>query len=196
MKWCPRCQQWLAMDAFAVYSSGRVASACRPCRRVYVAAYRARPDVRARNKVLARERHRARMATDPVYREKKRRQGAETSARRDRDERNEAARFQYWKNAGERPRAKAMFPSRQHYRKPTRVEVVTPEPLLEFIGARFDGWESYEIAALAGEAVSERWLSRLIRERPPVVELDAVDRFLTLGLGRPDLLNDLYPIAA
>lgn len=82
------------------------------------------------------------------------------------------------------------------YRKPTRVEVVAPEPLLEFIGARFDGWESYEIAAMTGQAVSERWLSRLIRERPAVVELDAVDRFLTLGLGRPDLLNDLYPIAA
>jgi hypothetical protein len=183
------------MDAFAVYSSGRVASSCRPCRRVYVAEYRARPDVRARNRALARKRHRERMATDARYREAKRRWGLEASARRDRDERNEAARFQYWKNVGERPRAKAMFPSRQHWHRPTRVEVVAPEPLLEFIGARFDGWESYEIAALAGNAVSERWLSRLIRERPAVVELDAVDRFLTLGLGRPDLLNDLYPIA-
>jgi hypothetical protein len=195
MKWCPRCQQWLAMDAFAVYASGRVATACRPCRRVYVAEYRARPEVRARNLAAARERHRVRMATDANYRAKKRRAGAEASRRRDPEERNEAARFQYWKNVGERPRAKAMFPSRQHYRRPTRVEVVTPEPLLDFIGARFDGWESYEIAAVAGEAVSERWLSRLLRERPAVVELDAVDRFLTLGLGRPDLLNDLYPIA-
>jgi hypothetical protein len=195
MKWCPRCQRWLSLDAFAAYSSGRVATACRPCRRAYVEEYRARPEVRARGLALARERHRARMATDPEYRAKKRRAARRASKRRDRDERNEAARFYYWKNAGERPRAKARFPTRQHYQKPTRVEVVEPEPLLEFIGARFDGWNCYEIAALAGDAVSERWLSRLMLDRPAVVELDAVDRFLTLGLGRPDLLNDLYPVA-
>jgi hypothetical protein len=195
MKWCPRCQQWLSMDAFAIYSSGRVATACRPCRRTYVAEYRARPEVRARNLAMARKRHNERMANDPEYRAAKRKASAKGSARRDREERNEAARFYYWKNAGDRPRAKAMFPSRQHYRRPTRVEVVAPEPLLEFLSARFDGWQSFEIAALAGEAVSERWLSRLMYERPAVVELDAVDRFLTHGLGRPDLLNDLYPIA-
>jgi hypothetical protein len=135
------------------------------------------------------------MATDAEYREQKRRQGAEASKRRDREERNEAERFYYWKKAGDRPRARSMIPTRQHYRKPARAEVVTPEPLLEFIGARFDGWNCYEIAALAGDAVSERWLSKLMLERPAVVELDAVDRFLTLGLGRPDLLNDLYPVA-
>jgi hypothetical protein len=82
---------------------------------------------------------------------------------------------------------------RAPYRPPHKNEVVPAAPLRTFLVQRFPGWESFEIAAVAHHAVSPRLLYRVFHQQAQVLELDAVDRLLTAGLGRPDLLNTLYP---
>jgi hypothetical protein len=79
---------------------------------------------------------------------------------------------------------------------PSRAETVPAAPLRAYIGRRFPGFEAGEVAVAVGEAVSYKGLHRLLTDRVDRIELDFVDRFLTRGLGRPDLLDALYPYEA
>lgn len=73
-------------------------------------------------------------------------------------------------------------------------ETVPVGPLVAYLERTFPGWNPGEIASHAGNAVSGRLVYRLLVERVGNVELDAVDRLVTHGFGRPDLLLALYPL--
>jgi hypothetical protein len=73
-------------------------------------------------------------------------------------------------------------------------EVVPAGPIMAYLERTFPGWKPGEIATFIRNAVSGRLVYHLLVERPVNVELDAVDRLVTLGLGRPDLLLVLYPL--
>jgi hypothetical protein len=79
------------------------------------------------------------------------------------------------------------------HRAPSKAETVSADPLRRYVLARFPGWTLHEIAEVTGRSVSDKLLSRVLREHAATIELDVADRFLTLGLGRPDLLLALYP---
>ena len=73
---------------------------------------------------------------------------------------------------------------------PSSQETVDPAPFLAYLAYRFPTWDLEELARLMGIS------SRRMRDwaHGDRAELDAVDRALTRGLGRPDLLNVLYPV--
>jgi hypothetical protein len=73
-------------------------------------------------------------------------------------------------------------------------ERVNAGPLLELLRDMFPGWTAHQIALLAGYTISDRRLRDVLNERQDHVELETVDRLLTRGLGRPDLLYVLYPL--
>lgn len=85
-------------------------------------------------------------------------------------------------------------PTKEAYKGPSCAEVVDVAPLLAFIDDRFPGLTPSEVAREIGYAVSERRLRAVFYEGQMTMELDTVDRFLTQGLGRPDLLNAIYPV--
>lgn len=81
----------------------------------------------------------------------------------------------------------------ERYRPPSKAEMVSAEPLRDYLKRTFYGWNAGEISTAHGQLMHRRILAVLSGEQDRI-ELDAVDRFLTLGLHRPDLLNDLYPL--
>lgn len=88
-------------------------------------------------------------------------------------------------------------PGRDTYRPPSaHYDVVDAGPFLEFLRSTFPGWAANELAELTGHAASARRLQDILACRQTTIELPTVDRFLTRGLGRPDLLNALYPWGA
>lgn len=178
----------------------RLWKSCRRCDRKRQAAMRARakadPERAARRREQHREWQRAARVRDPQKSREAVRRWRARLKEEDPDRYVELLIIPRRFRAGEnRNLSRATRTKYDRYRKPSHVEAVPPEPLVAWICARFDGWQSHEIAAIAGDAVSERWLFKLLHGNPASLELDAVDRFLTLGFGRPDLLNDLYPIA-
>jgi phage FluMu protein Com len=79
------------------------------------------------------------------------------------------------------------------YRPPSgRYDGVDAGPFVAWLTYTFAGWEPFEIAHVLG--IPDRRIRELFSGAPRVT-LDLVDRALTQGLGRPDLLNDLYPVA-
>jgi hypothetical protein len=106
--------------------------------------------------------------------------------------RKQLARERKGQSVGARPDRDAVAA----YREPSKTEVVLAEPLRRLLVGRFPGWTMYEIGVVTNRAISDRLLTKIVRENTPMVTLEAVDRFLTRGLGRPDLLLQLYPEAA
>lgn len=81
------------------------------------------------------------------------------------------------------------------YTGPSHAETVPAEPLRRYLHYRFPDLDVQAIHLAVKGAVSDRGIYRLLNNRAETVELDFADRLLTLGLGRPDLLNVLYPVA-
>ena len=82
------------------------------------------------------------------------------------------------------------------YRAPSKMETLPVGPLRDFILSQFPGWEAHEVAQATGYVLNPDTLRRLLGDKlgnGEVVALDLADRLLTKGLGRPDLLNALYP---
>lgn len=74
---------------------------------------------------------------------------------------------------------------------PSALETVDPAPFIAYLDRAFVGWTREELARVIGVP------SRRLRDwgdQGMRAELDAIDRALTKGLGRPDLLNALYPV--
>jgi hypothetical protein len=82
-----------------------------------------------------------------------------------------------------------------NYTAPSKVETVPAEPLRVYLEKRFPNYDASAMLLAVRGAVSDKGLRRLFNDRVPTIELDFADRLLTLGLGRPDLLNALYPVA-
>jgi hypothetical protein len=78
------------------------------------------------------------------------------------------------------------------YRPPSCVDSVPAEPFRVWLERTFAGWTLEEIARAAGYSLPVRRLYGVLHEQD-TVSLDAVDRFCTVGLGRPDVVNVLYP---
>lgn len=89
--------------------------------------------------------------------------------------------------------AKSQTTAMGAYIGPSKVEVVDAEPLREFIRTAFPDTNANALAAKIAFAISDRRLRDLLNGQPKI-ELDTADRFFTVGLGRPDLLNATYPI--
>lgn len=78
--------------------------------------------------------------------------------------------------------------------RPTNPHTFTTMPVddfLQFVTLIFPNHGPSELFKLT--TVSERRWNEIFTRRTPTVELDTVDRFVTKGLGRPDLLNILIP---
>jgi hypothetical protein len=87
----------------------------------------------------------------------------------------------------------AQTPARyEAYKKPTNAEMVSADPLRQFLLDAFPGWEEREIIAILGDSVSRHAVENVLRGQDRI-QLDMADRLLTGGLGRPDLLDVLYP---
>lgn len=81
------------------------------------------------------------------------------------------------------------------YVAPSSKDAVSAAPLRAYLYQRFPGWKAEEIHAVVQGSVSPRGLWRVLTaEGNDHVTLDLADRLLTLGLGRPDLLNTIYPM--
>lgn len=78
------------------------------------------------------------------------------------------------------------------YEPPSRREIVDPAPFVDFLARAFPGWTYESLGALLG--LPPRRLREWAEYQGGNATLDAVDRALTRGLGRPDLLNTLYPV--
>jgi hypothetical protein len=171
-----------------------------------------------------RKKHKARFADDPAYRKmrrdssrkaaKKRRERAKTDAELAERLRQDQRRYRdklradpelhallagnyrigLRGRAGTTPRqVSAQFggyipPGRHRERLPA-------EPLVEFFKRWFPvEWSEYEIAGRSRGTLHSRTVRNLLAGLQTEVELSHVDRFFTVGLGRPDLLNAVYPM--
>jgi hypothetical protein len=171
-----------------------------------------------------RKRHEARFAEDPVYRKmrrdsarkaaRKRRERAKTDAelaarlredqRRYRDKLRADPELHAWLAGNYRIgyRLRTGTTSRQSpatfggYIPPARHRDMLPaEPLVEFFKRWFPvEWTEYEIAGRSRGTLHSRTVRNLLVGLQTEVELSHVDRFFTFGLGRPDLLNAVYPM--
>lgn len=72
------------------------------------------------------------------------------------------------------------------------VDLVNAAPFAAFIHREFPGTTCLDIAEAMG--TTDRSIRRLLSGVEPHVTLAWVDRCLTLGMGRPDLLNTIYPL--
>lgn len=82
------------------------------------------------------------------------------------------------------------------YEAPKRHQDTLPaEPLVEFLRRWFpDDWTTGEIASYSKGTLHTRGIHNLLTGAQTEVELAHVDRFFTIGLGRPDLMNAVYPV--
>lgn len=142
-----------------------------------------------------RDLHRARMETDPEYRERFRERKRESARELRRRERERMARDPKYRERIQnlRRRRKAAFVAAKNRReKELRGEYarLDREPFLTWVRARWLNPEE------AGEAlgIDPRQIRALFNAEYDHVALRTVDRALT-NYGRPDLLNDLYPMA-
>lgn len=78
------------------------------------------------------------------------------------------------------------------YRPPSCKDNVSAAPFKEFLCAYFPGKSAETIASETRDVVPDRRLWDVLHGHP-VVQLPTVDTFLTHGMGRPDLLEVLYP---
>jgi len=204
-KRCSRCRLFLpAVEAFSSRRTRKGTPAfdsyCRVCRRDLARARRSNPVFRERDKARARAAYHRRRQ-DPLWvaveRNRKAALARQTRAL-DPERTAETQRFAYWKareDAGHplvRTRALEHGP-RLHYRPPSKADVVPAEPLLRYLRHAFHGWKPGEITSAHGGVIGRRLLEAF-NGRQDMLDLDAVDRFLTIGMGRPDLLNELYPL--
>lgn len=143
------------------------------------------PEQRTLNRRATAKRQRERIKSDPelltAYRVKKR---IEARARRDRKRGGPARQY---------PRRVQELEASDAYRAPSKRDAVPVGPLRAYLLALFHDWTSEEINTRLRHAVDDRALRRILRERDHV-SIEIVDRLLTHGLGRPDLLDVLYPM--
>jgi hypothetical protein len=197
-----------------------VYSHCKACKREAVRAWMARPGVREKRAERARERYQQRRKDPEAVEATRERDRAYRQAYRERYPEREKEASRRWRErmmedeerhahylagrrigqriAVERVTGDLAGASRERdasdaYRLPSKAETVSADPLRRYVLARFPGWALHEIVQVAGRSVSDKLLSRVLREHAHTIELDAADRFLTRGLGRPDLLLALYP---
>jgi hypothetical protein len=169
LKRCSRCLTPKPLDHFPRDSrtADQRHSWCRPCMNDY------------RREWLARNPHQ----------QQRRRDGARRRYHAHREDRVIAARINRRDKKPTRLQTKHTV---EPYRPPSCVEVVDAEPFRDFLAVMYPGMNAGEIATLIAFAVSDRRLREIFRGAA-TVELDTVDRFFTRGLGRPDLLNAVYP---
>jgi hypothetical protein len=168
-------------------------------------ASKADPELVSRRRARDRERQRRYRAADPErYRDNNRRWRERMLADPERKTRLLAGRRIYARVARERITGKLEGAWRSEttaepYRQVAHgkgSELVPAAPIVGYLRRTFPGWKPGEIATHTHNAVSGRLIYRLLVEGSGNVELDAVDRLVTHGLGRPDLLLALYPIEA
>lgn len=167
---------------------------CRKCERQRQAEIRARiladPELCARARAATREKNRRQRAANP---ERFRRYQREYRARLKADpERWVEVVLMGKRFAREHARVGRGVDA---YRPPANRQegLVGVGPLREFVRVTFPGWTPEEVAAATRHAVSTRRLRALLNDETTLVRLTTADRLLTAGLGRPDLLNTLYP---
>lgn len=171
LKMCSRCRTPKPLGEFG--PSKRMAdgltSYCRPCMNDYRREWLKRnPDAYQRR--LAGQRRR--------YAEQRERRAV--NARIMRRDKTGAARTQ---------RKNTIDP----YRGVSKHDVVPAAPFVEWLCDAFPlDWTLGEIADVL--KVPERRLRGILHYGTANVSLDLVDRALTIGMGRPDLLNVLYPV--
>jgi hypothetical protein len=198
---CAACKQLKSIERFNAKSrwpDGRVRfyqSYCKPCARQrnrelngWKPRRRMSAAQRAKRAIEKRERYEARILADPVL-------FAEAQAKRRMD-----ARLYRDRQRGGPPRpyplrkTKRGTPVTERYRPPSYAEMVSSEPLRNYLKHTYHGWTHREIGAEMGNSsrLGGNALQRIFNQ--DTVELAFADRVLTVGLRRPDLLNDLYPL--
>ena len=207
-KVCPRCgvEKTLAKATF-VYATSKVSGVrlwkhCRLCDRKMQREARARV---AANPYLAERRRRKRRE----YQRADRAKNPDKYRTREREWRHrlKAAHPELWAEVYVMPKRflregrslsrSAHVTKYDAYEDPRWWEVgVDAEPLVTYLRDTFPGWSAWDIYQQTHHAVSDRLLRALLDGDRPRLALDSVDRFLTIGLGRPDLLNALYPMEA
>ena len=169
LKMCARCRTPKTLEEFPKaprMTDGRH-SYCRACMNEYRREWlKANPDKRAQRRANARRRYRE-IKAERV-----------TAARIGRRGRNGNTRTQ---------RKNTIEP----YLPVSCKDVVPAAPFAQYVGELFPGWTPGELAVLL--AIPERRVRDLLEYGAEAVTLDLVDRALTIGLGRPDVLNALYP---
>jgi hypothetical protein len=143
---------------------------------------------RAKREIEKRQAYEERILADPE-------RFAEIKAKRRMD-----ARLYRERQRGGPPRVyplrktKCGVPVVEGYRPPSYVEMVPSEPLRTYLQHAFHGWTHREMGAVMGNSsrLGGNALQRIFNQ--DTVELAFADRVLTVGLRRPDLLNDLYPL--
>lgn len=200
LKQCSKCKHWkkLNRDRFYVreyHPNGepRLWSArCKQCAKI---AQRQAKGHKPRKPGMTEEARRARRAE--LYRQRMEAIRADQARL---DAHREAVRVKA-SLARERAGASQYRPRQKHngrtvagaYTGPSRTEVVDAEPLRAYIRHEFPGVNANELAIEIGYAVPDRRLREVLNGQERI-ELDTVDRFFTVGLGRPDVLNDVYPL--
>jgi hypothetical protein len=94
-----------------------------------------------------------------------------------------------------RERLQTATPTAEPFRPLNKFDTVDVGPLRQYLVQRFHGWDAEEVRALLTISVSDRALYRVLYEKDRV-SIDIVDRLVTHSLGRPDLLEALYPTEA
>jgi hypothetical protein len=197
MKCCSRCRRWKNVDRFYVRTrdaQGNPVTWSARCRHCGKVAQRERTGYKARKPAMTpdqqRERRKALYAARiaEIYADPER-----LAAHREFMRVKEKLRRQ--RNGGKTLPPKRTMAGREvahAYRPPSAHDGVDARPFITWLSTTFAGWEPGELAQLLG--IPDRRIRELLSGQPRVT-LDLVDRALTLGLGRPDLLNDLYPVA-
>jgi hypothetical protein len=173
VKRCVRCEEAKPLDAFP--NAPRMVdgkhSYCRSCMNAYRREWERNrnPEQRARRRANARRQYAAR-----------------------RTERVIASRMRHRASSGavKRNRKGTVEP----YEPVSAKDAIPAAPFATWIVEMFPGWTLGEVAGLL--AVPERRLREVVEYGTERITLDLVDRALTIGLGRPDLLNTLYPVEA
>lgn len=199
---CARCDVLKPLEKFNAkvrWPDGRVRfyqSYCKPCARQrnrelngWKPRRRMSAAQRAMREIKSRQDYEARILADPE-------RFAEVRAKRRMD-----ARLWRERQRGGPPRpypqrkTKCGTPVTEAYRQPSCTEMVSSEPLRNYLEHTYHGWTHREIGAAIGNSArlgGGKALQRIFNQ--DTVELDFADRVLTVGLRRPDLLNDLYPL--
>jgi hypothetical protein len=201
-KVCRDCQRELPLTAEHFYTkgNGKWDTYCRPCRRARTKrAHDARmktpeglAEVRAyqrRKQATYRERH--------PERERKARQRRWSRIKADAPRHDQLnvnrridARLMGITAEGQRTRV-----ATDAYRPPySTEELVDAEPLIRFLRDAFPGADHIALAEVLD--ANTTMMMRLVSGRQPQVALHVVDRMLTVGLRRPDLVAALYPLEA
>jgi hypothetical protein len=199
-KRCPKCGKTKELRAryfmFSIVAGKRHWKHCRLCERKRQKLIRAEvkedPERAARYAAKHKAAQSARRQRDPEPFNKVQREWRAKLKAEDPERYAEVFLIPRRFNQEGRARLATAVPTAEAFRPLSKLDTVDVEPLRRYLAQRFYGWDEEEVRALLTISVSDRVLYRVLYEADRV-SIDVVDRLLTHGMGRPDLLEALYP---